>query len=108
MATKIPAPQSPVTLKAQVVTCVSVDYNDLERFIKKLTGVTYEITAYEEWGNDECHEVNVDGEVSEYNDKSVAAFLAGKPENYSLRAILNALARDGHLPKGKYLIKVSW
>lgn len=50
----------------------------------------------------------MDGEVSEYRDKAVAEFLAGRPRNYGLRAILNALTRDGHLPKGSYLIKVSW
>lgn len=108
MATLIPAPKSPVTLKAEVVTHVSVDYNDLERFIHKVTGVEYEMCCYEEWSNDSQHEINVDGVVDEYRDKAVAAFLAGKPQNYSLRAILNALARDGHLPKGSYLIKVSW
>lgn len=50
----------------------------------------------------------MDGEVSEYRDKEVAEFMAGRHRNYGLRAILNALTRDGHLPKGSYLIKVSW
>lgn len=91
-----------------MVTHVTIDYSALERFIRDLTGQEYEICCYEEWSNDSQHEIIVDGAVSEYNDKAVAAFLAGKPQNYSLRAILNAMARDGHLPVGNYLIRVSW
>lgn len=87
---------------------MTVDYSDLERFIRDVTGKEYEICSCEEWSNDSQHEIVVDGEVSEYRDKAVAEFLAGRPRNYGLRAILNALTRDGHLPKGSYLIKVSW
>lgn len=94
------------TLKASPITLIKVSYHDLERFIREATGRDISIPAEMEWGNGEDHEVTIDGSDSDAEDYE--DFLAGRPTSYALYAIMDGLARDGLLAKGKYLIEIFW
>ncbi len=100
-----PSKPSP-KLNAHVVTLFKVSYHDLERFIQEATGRTISVPAEMEWSNGEDHEVTIDRNADDADDYE--DFLAGRRTNYALFAIMDGLARDGLLAKGKYLIEVLW
>lgn len=95
-------------LKCKVRTVISVNYNDLERFIKAETGREYEIACQEEVGNDTEHTYNVEAKLDLYNAKEWVDFKAGSKTQYILRTILCGLCLEGKLQAGEYLVRVSW
>jgi len=99
-------------MKTEIKIYIVVDSNDLDEaiaeeygFEKNKYGVGFESIAAEEWNNDSSYIINVDGENSEYNQKKVdkKEMSAG-----SVRAYLNDMAKTYIIPRGTYLIKVSW
>lgn len=96
-------------LKLVTETIHKVDSYDLEEFIEKVTGHTYEIVASEEWSNDSQHRFTVEAKLDKWNKEDWNTFKAtGEAECYRLRAILNGLCADGHIPAGNYLVTVCW
>ncbi len=106
MPTLIPAPKKRPPSPFKQVTAFHTDTSALERFIKQVTGRSYPICACELWGDDESHEFTVDGEVHEYDEEKVHALMHARiPKEHSLRSILNALCRDGHIERGLYVVQ---
>lgn len=107
MARKVKEKKDPNVLECTQVSYVNVDWTELERFIKHVTGQKYEIAYQEEWGNDSQHSFNT-SHPSDYDREKYDLLCAGTPRSYSLRSILNCLAADGKLAKGQYLVTVCW
>ena len=98
-----------MTLKYVTETINKVEVGDLEEFIREQTDHTYEIVPNEEWGNDEQHEIIVDGHLDEWGIKNWDSFkTTGVEHRYRLRTIMNGLCADGKLPAGIYVVNVSW
>lgn len=89
-----------------------VSYHELDKFINDALPILngrYEAVAYEEWNNDSCYVINVDGEIGKWDEKDLNEMLAtGKIKSYRTRLILNHLCQRGDVEKGAYLIRVSW
>jgi len=99
-------------LQSKKVTYNEVEYGDLDKFINEefpqLKG-RFESAAYEEWSNDSCYIMDIDGEPDEYYDNEVAEMLeTGKIPSFITQAALNYLCRLGKIEKGLYLIQVCW
>lgn len=111
MNKKPPAPKKKAqpALKCERETLLTVEYHEMERFIKECTGHDAEIVAIEEWGNDSQHRFRVDGKLEMYEKKDWTKFKeTGEASTFGLQAILNGLCSEGKLDKGTYLITVCW
>lgn len=97
-----------MTLKMQTKTIHYVLDSDLDNFVKEKFGWGFTFAADVESANDTAHEFTVDGQLDEYDGNKIALSAAGEPQNYMAGAILNYLAKFGHIPKGDYVIRVSW
>ncbi len=98
-------------LKCSIETVISVDMYNLETFLEKATGHTYEIQSGEEWGNDTQHRFKIDGTLNEWEQNEWDTFKAGKekPEaTYKLRTYLSGLCKEGFIQAGTYLITLSY
>jgi len=100
-------------LKCERKMVYEVDYSDLERFIDKEFGHsfndTYDLPCLEEQGNDVYMEFSVDGYLTEYDEKSIAEMIKTKTyKQWSTRNILNHLCKLGKLEPGEYMVDVSW
>jgi hypothetical protein len=101
-------------LKSKTKTVFHVDYGDMERYIKKITGKNIEIGVLLESGNDTSHEFNVDqsGDRLFGDDQADAeAFLFGdkkEPAEYSFYDIMSVMCLHGLIEEGHYIIRVSW
>lgn len=92
------------------IEVIEIGYRELEALIEAAFGVLeVEIVPMMEWNNDSEHLFNVDGEMDEYDNKDVDEFIIDPQKaRWCLRAILNRMAVEGKLEKGKYLITVCW
>ncbi len=95
-------------LNIKTETTHSVDYWDLEQFIKDLYGVTYEIAAAEESGNDTTLEFSVDGKIEDYELDDMRKLMVGKWVPYRTGLWLNIMCSNEEIPAGKYYVRVSW
>jgi hypothetical protein len=104
-------------LKSEVKTVVSVDHFRLEEFVQKVFGANLEFACVEQMSNDTDKEIcNVgcgpDACRNDGNDnKNVEDFLFGRKrdlDNWSTNCLLEWLAVRDFIPKGDYLISVSW
>ncbi len=96
-------------MKTTIVSCIEVDYNDLDEsiteFLKnKGRDDQYECVAYEEWGNYESHDFDIDGDVNEDDKKRI---LTGDL-HFQTSSILNWMAEEGIIEKGNYKIDIFW
>jgi hypothetical protein len=97
-------------------TVITVDYSDLEKFIKEKTGRALHIPELLEASNDSEHEVSVSKDDSEFDferEKQEAAenflFEGGKEPDYMfMHNVMNALCKRDIVEAGDYLIRVSW
>jgi hypothetical protein len=101
-----------MALKAEIKTVISVNYGDLETFIKEETGHGYNIPSEEEVNNDTCLEFagidgNKQGHIVEFEEDWAKFKTTGKCR-YALRIILEGLCLEGKIQAGDYLVKVSW
>jgi len=96
------------------VTCI-VDYSDWNKYcqtvLPELTGndtwKKYEVIAWEEWGNDSQHVVN----VTERDVKDFGDYELGNVEDcdmYNLHDTFTYLVSKGLLEYGNYTIQVCW
>ena len=99
-------------MKFTTKTANVIDYNDLDDaitdFLQKkgvlpLEGPRsrYECVAYEEWGNYESHEFDVD-------PKDVDHLKPGDRLHYQTSNILNWMCFEGLLPAGDLTVSISW
>lgn len=102
------------TLKCTTETVFKVDYGDLEKFIKELTGKQISVPATLECGNDTEHEINVgqwgDDDIIDYEEE-IIAFLDGDAKDiptYALNDLMEMLYKRKLIQKGSYIISVSW
>ena len=96
-------------LRCETETIHKVEYHELDSFIQAVTGHYFECVPNEEWGNDSQHRFDVDGDLSEYDQKEWDKFKkTGEQQLFGLRTVLDGLVKDGHLTAGVYLITVCW
>lgn len=102
------------TLKCTEEIVFKVNYGDLERYIKELTGKDIEIPEILECGNDTDHDITVGDRafpIMECDKKKAEAFLFGDAKDiplYSLNHLMETMCLHGLLKKGNYIISVSW
>jgi hypothetical protein len=99
------------SLRTTERTIISVDSFDLSQYLADVYGRSVEVAACWKSGNDTSHERCVDGTLNEWDEQTLAAFVAGERLNseYNLpEVLLNDLVRRGDLRAGDYLIEVSW
>jgi hypothetical protein len=97
-------------LELKVETVHSVDYSNLEQFVKQIYDRTIEIIALEEASNGDNLRMSVDGNLSTEEIQLFNKWVLGDPWALMFRTniLLNKLCADGHIPKGNYLIEVFW
>lgn len=99
-------------LTGKTKTFKVVDYHTVDKVINEempQLSRPYECVSEEEWSNDSCYIVDVDGELSDYEMKDIREMLTtGKIKAYRTRTILNYLCQHEKIDKGEYLIQVSW
>lgn len=98
-------------LKCRQETVFSVDYGDLEEFIKHIYGnKQYEFACAEEVSNDTIKRYKVDKkeEISDYDLKKLNSFKAGNFESWITRLLLQDMVNNGILQPGTYSIDVCW
>ena len=103
---------TPLKVKPTMVN--KVDYKELERYIRDVTGKTIFIPEILECTNGTDHEITV-GDHPEWLDKEekehVEKFLFGDGKyisQYYLPVLLDIMCINGLIEKGTYLIRVSW
>lgn len=92
-------------LKIDTKTTHHINYSDLERFVSETYGLKdYSFVDVQECDNDTSHEFSV---PSKYADpQRVEGVRAGTVRsNWDL---LELLHKDGHIPAGNYVVRVSW
>ena len=95
---------------------ITVEYGDLEQFIKDKTGKDLEIPQILECANGTDHSLSVDAEPPtmkhEIGERAeMEAFLFGdgpEPASMSMYDVMDALCRKDLIKPGEYLIEVSW
>lgn len=97
-----------ITERIRTKTYFEVDYRDIEKQICE-TFHKEEFSAVDdlEAGNDSSHTVEVDGKVNKYDAEKLKRWQENH-EPFMLRILMNELCRLGILPKGDYLIIISW
>jgi hypothetical protein len=76
----------------------------LDEYIENYFGQSFLLIADLEMGGDFAKEMDIDGELGEYELKAVEKFKASGKGSLITRALLNYLAAQGMLEKGRYLI----
>lgn len=92
----------------ELTSFYELDYFSLENMIEECYGREYEIPCNEECGNDQALTFNVDGKQSEYDLEDMERWINGKQSSYMLQRILDDMAAKEWIPKGKYVVEVSW
>jgi hypothetical protein len=105
-------------LKCREVTTITVSYNDLEYFIRKVFGVEYESACVEEMSNDSQRSYTVDGlkndpvtdpYTANHTIPEIEEFLNGnRKKEPALSDLLNYFAMKNYISKGNYTVKWSW
>lgn len=97
-------------LKSKTETLITVDCNDLDNFIREVTGQNnWDSVSDQEWGNDSQHRFTISGKLSGYDRNQWEVFKStGHNSGCLLRTILDGLCADKLIPPGTYLIDVCW
>lgn len=99
-------------LKASQESFITVDYSDLEDFIKEIYGIHYNIPCGEEMSNDSLHAYNVETSLNEWHVRRMIEFkdfkTAEVDEGRYLGVILNDLCINKYIKPGRYLVSVCW
>lgn len=96
-------------LKYNTETIHTMDYGDLEDFVRKVYGAEdYSFPVTQECGNDTKHKFSPTGVIRSYDDKEAAAIRGGNVPDYRNDLVFDVLVADGYLPVGKYLVAVCW
>lgn len=98
-------------LKCEKKTVIKVEYGDLEKFIKEVTGNKHEIVAAEEARNDTTltFEGIGDEKMDEYDDREYQDWCeTGKYWAWGTRTILEGMCESGDLDPGDYYVEIYW
>ncbi len=97
-------------MKIYTRTTHYVEYRDLEKFINQEFGKVFEIVVMEEVGNDVSLTFEIDGKITDYEQSDFDAWIDGNDNAlmFQTRVILNKFASVGLIPKGSYVVSVSW
>lgn len=100
---------SPAKVTPKVASYFVMDYDDWDQIVKQYVGVDSEVVADEEWGNYQCHEVSTynDDWWNKFEHKAFVAWTQGG-RYPGINTVLTGLVKEGVLPPGDYLIRVSW
>lgn len=95
-------------LKADKETTLRVCYDDLNTFIKQVTGKRYESECYLDGGHDSNHRFVVSGwedntDLDRFYIKEWEEFKAGGKDP-SVQVILDGLCSEGYIEEGTYII----
>jgi hypothetical protein len=105
----VPRTKKKPILEITKETINSIDYGDLEEFIKQVYNIKdYSFVLIQECGNDSSHEFTADGEIDEFDLEDAAKIRSGEIDLYQNSLLLNCLVADGYIPKGDYVIRVCW
>lgn len=101
-------PQTPKMPESK--TFLVWEYREFEALVQQTYGRGYEFTADMEASNDTTHQFTVPGEgICAFDQSELARFKAGSHGiRFLAPVLLNDMAAQGIIPKGDYLIKVSW
>lgn len=99
--------------RCEVKVFITMDYNDLDNLITDVfafPGENYECIAENCWSNDVQHDFNIDGKLSNWDEKDIAEMQTKKKfyDGAGTYTILNYLCHHGIIVAGTYLIEVSW
>lgn len=99
-----------MTLKYRQEQTFHIDYwRDLNDFVKAETGQEWDFAAAEEMANDTCKAFNVTGLLSIIDQGDIQEFIAKKGSgNWMTATLLNWLCLSNRIPKGTYIVHVSW
>lgn len=115
-------PELPLPQGFVLESLITVDYNDFDGLVETVLGVPYEFVSAYEADNDSDYEFDMT-EIDEYDEVEIMkeveltkARIKNKKEswdrysldNVDIHVMFSYLIDKGHLPKAKYLIKVSW
>jgi hypothetical protein len=97
-------------LKVIKETILSVDYQDLERYILQVTGHKACLPSILECSNDTYHRFTVNREPEPPAERlaHLASLLHHPVEEFCIDEYLNAMCQLGHLEPGTYVVSVSW
>ena len=98
-------------LKHKIKTIISVDYNDLNKFLTERFDLTepYELAAMEELSSGMVKSINVyKDDLDEYGQDYLDEFIlvTRKPKHFCTGILLCHLCNKGEIPEGEYLINV--
>lgn len=105
--------------KAEFKAVRKIDYNDLNELITeyfigphpegKWWSNPYECVAYEEWGNYESHEFDVEkGQLDKNDLEDIEEAKKGEWPRYNTGLLLNYLCDEGVIPECELIVKISW
>ena len=100
-----------IEMKIEEVIYHTVDYFELERVINEFYKPTseWDFVSDEEANNDSSYTFNVHGEVDEYEERKLEKFKKDSlSQSRMTHTLLADLCRKGLIPKGMYLVEVSW
>ena len=91
-------------------TSYVIEYHKLEELIKKVYGKEFSVISDMEAQNDSVHQMSVDGVAltDKYDLTRFNEWVNYNKEGFITNLIMQDLCSKGHLPPGKYLLKISW
>ena len=95
------------SLRLMTETTHAVDADDLQNYIKDLTGHTYKVSRNEEMSSDASNRFFVQKNIEDdkYHNAAWATFKSdGTAGPFFLNTILRGLCTDGHIEPGIYYI----
>lgn len=103
---------NPTKQIGRVKSIIYTTFHEVEELVHEVYGKTipelnedkYEFVAIQECENDSMHEFNIDGKLSNYDQKKWDK----REFNYNNSLIINKLCSDGYIMSGCYLVEVSW
>lgn len=96
------------TIKKNFIQVNDIDLDESITDFLKSKGydiLRYESVAENEWNNYSSYQFEIDGEIDEWDKKSIDSNQWGE---LSMLGILNLMAKEGLIEKGDYLISVCW
>lgn len=97
-----------IRLKATLKRIFEVNDGDFDNFVRSIYGGNFEFVADHEANNNSQYEFTAPNMNRDFDGKYEAKIREGKFNGVPVHALFNVLHKDGHLPEGTYVIKVSW
>lgn len=95
--------------KLKQETYYVMDYPKLDGMVKREYGRDYSFIGEGDVSNNTLHQfIEIDGKLDEWEAKDLQSWLKNTPRLIMARTLLQDLCRKNIIPKGDYLIDVSW